>query len=76
MIPHAEQVADANIGQDDQASTSCSLYDSTRQQHLNIDTEGRNERTNKEYGISHEYDWLATPDVTDFSPCRRRRRCC
>lgn len=74
MIPHAEQVANANIGQDDQASTSCSLYDSTSKQHLDIDTQSRYERANKENSVGHQYNWLATPDITDLPPSRRR--CC
>lgn len=74
IIPHAEQVADANIGQDDQASTSCSLYDSTRKQHLDIDTQSRYKRADEENRICHQYNWLATPNITELSPCRRR--CC
>ena len=73
-VPHAKQVADANVGQDDQASAPCSLNNSSRKQHLNIDTQSCYERANEEYSIGHQYDWLATPDVTDLSP--RRRRCC
>lgn len=71
-IPHTEQVADANIGQDYQASTSCSLYDSARKQHLDVDTQSRYERANKKNSIGHQYDWLATPDVTELAPCRNR----
>ena len=54
VIPHAEQVADANICQDDQASTSCSLYDPARKQHLDIDTHSRYERANKKNGICQQ----------------------
>lgn len=74
IIPHAEQVTDADIGQDDQASTSSSLYNSTRKKHLDVDTQSRYERANEENSICHQYDWLATPDITNLSPCRCR--CC
>lgn len=76
ILPHAEQVANANIGQYDQASAPCSLYNSTRKQHLDIDTHSRYEGTEKENRIGQQYYWLATPDITDLSPCRRRCRRC
>lgn len=46
----------------------------TRKQHLNIGTQSRYEGAKKEDSIGQQYDWLATPYVTDLPP--RRRRCC
>ena len=38
IVPHTEQITDADVGQDDQASTSNALDDSPRDQHIDVDT--------------------------------------
>ena len=67
-LPLAEQVTDTDIGQDDQASASHALDNSSCKQHSYVYTESCDQGTKEENGIRQEQDGLATPNITEFAP--------
>ena len=75
-LAHAEHITDADVDEDDQATTTDTLDDSSRDEHANADTDARQQTSDEEYAVGHEDGWLATPDVTEFAPTRHRASTC
>lgn len=74
--PHTKEVADADICQDDETSSSYTLYHSTSDEHFDVDGQSRDQRSNEENNIGEENDGFATPDVTELSPGGDACSCC
>ena len=70
--PHAEQICDADIRQDDQPTSTDSLYDSPSKQHFRVDAHSAYQRPNKKDDVRNEHDRLTAKYVTELAPDWRR----
>lgn len=75
-LPHTKKVANAYICQGEQPATSYSLNRPPSNEHFDARTQSRDQRSNEEDRIDHQENRFATPNITDFAPDWRCRRCC
>ena len=71
---HGEQIADADVDEDDDAATSDALDRPDRDQHAHAPAESAQQRADPEDADRDEHDRLPAPDVRDLAPHRRQRR--
>jgi hypothetical protein len=70
-IPHADHVPDADVDQAQEAATADALDGSSGNEHVNVDTERTDERSDEEDDIGDKQDGFAAENVGDFAPWRR-----
>lgn len=70
VIPHGEEIADANVGQNYQSPTADTLNSSASEQHLNTGAQSSYQRARQEDHVGDKQYGFATPDITEFTPGR------
>ena len=72
-IAHAEEITDADIDQDNEASATDALDGSSRDQHANVDAGRRQQAAQEEDGSRNLQDGFPAPDVGELAPGRHGR---
>lgn len=67
-IPLAEQVGNADVGEDDQPAPAHALQSPAGEQHANVNAQRCDQGADEEDDVRHEQDELATPYIAELAP--------